>query len=718
MIIGSDFIEIALLLSIAALLGIIGQKLRQPLIIMFLITGIIAGPAFFGIIRSHEQIELLAQIGIALLLFIVGLKLDVKLIASTGPVALATGLGQIFFTFTIGFIIAISFSMSILTAAYVAVALTFSSTIIIVKLLSDKKEIDSLHGQIAIGFLIVQDIAAIIALVALTTIGSTVETDSSTYSTVLTIAAKGIGLLLFVVVAMKFVLPKLTKYLAYSTELLTLFAITWAVFLGAGSELLGFNKEIGAFLAGISLASTQYRDSIGSRLISLRDFLLIFFFIDLGARMEWSLVGSQLVPAVVLSLFVLIGNPLIVLTIMGIMGYRRRTSFMAGLTVAQISEFSLIVAALGMSIGHIALETMGLITMVGVITILISTYMILYSNKLFNLLSKPLNLFEKKNPYRETKLDSSSVLKKFDMILIGLGTYGSEMARYLLRRGNTILGVDFDPGVLDKWRKEGVSVLYGDISDAEIFENLPLSRTSWLINTVRSRDLNLAITKLLRNKQCPVKVALTATNEDEAKELENAGAHLVFRPFIDAAEQAVDSLTYAMEVLPDNVNWPVSFLEIRVRSDAYVVGITIKDLALRTKTGTSILAVSRGGRVSYDPSPNKTIFPGDRLLIIGHPSQLKETEKIINQRKSIEEKREKESFDIREIEVAENSELVGKTLAEVQFRQKYQLTIVGIRRGDEHIVSITPQEEIKANDVLIIVGTSGALEKISEKEKL
>ncbi|MDY0377509.1 MAG: cation:proton antiporter, partial [Desulfobacterales bacterium] len=349
---GSTFVEIAAILGLATLFGIVGQKLRQPLIIMFLATGILAGPSCLGIIQSYDQIELLAHIGIALLLFIVGLKLDLHLIRTTGPVALATGLGQIVFTSIIGFGIALALNMPPLAAAYVSVALTFSSTIIIVKLLSDKKEIDSLHGQIAIGFLIVQDIAAILALVGLTTLGSSVAAEGSPYVPGLMVGAKGLGLLGTIALLMKYVLPRLTRRLAHSLELLTLFAIAWAVLLGAGSELLGFSKEVGAFLAGVSLASTEYRDSIGARLTSLRDFLLLFFFIDLGARLNWTMVGSQVGDSFVFSLFVLIGNPLIVLAIMGFMGYRRRTGFLAGLAVAQISEFSLIVAALGLSLGH------------------------------------------------------------------------------------------------------------------------------------------------------------------------------------------------------------------------------------------------------------------------------------------------------------------------------------------------------------------------------
>jgi len=708
---GNVFVEIAAILGIATVTGVIGQKLRQPLIIMFLATGILAGPSFLGIIHSYEQIELLAHIGIALLLFIVGLKLDLNLIRTTGPVALATGLGQIVFTSLIGFGIAIAMDMSYLSAAYVSVALTFSSTIIIVKLLSDKKEIDSLHGQIALGFLIVQDIAAILALVGLTTLGSSVSGEGSGYLSFLTIGAKGVGLLVAVALLMKYVIPPLTQRLAHSLELLTLFAIAWAVLLGAGSELLGFSKEVGAFLAGVSLASTAFRDSIGARLTGLRDFLLLFFFIDLGARLDWSMVGSQLSASLVFSLFVLVGNPLIVLIIMGVMGYRRRTGFLAGLTVAQISEFSLIVAALGLSIGHITEETVGLITLVGVVTIFLSTYMILYSYPLYRVLSSLLKIFERRNPYREAAIDSLAATETVDVILVGLGNYGSGLMEHLLRRKNAIVGVDFDPGALDKWRKRGVPVLYGDMADPEMHEQLPLEKARWVISTVRSREMNLALIHNLKKDGYTGKVALTATDSQEAAELEKAGSNLVFRPFRDATEQAADALTYAMDFLPESIDWPVSFLELRIRSDASAAGQTIKELSL-SASGISILAVSRGGRIFYEPKPDFSIFPADRLLLMGHPDGLKDAENILNQVDVQRDSENTDHFEIAEIKVADDSELSGRSLAELHFRQKFRVTLVGIRRGQEQITTINPAGHLLGGDCLLVIGKSSYVKEL------
>ncbi len=711
MFIGDTFVEIAAILGLATLLAFIGQKLRQPLIIMFLATGIIAGPFVFGIIESYDKIELLAEIGIALLLFIVGLKLDLNLIRTTGPVALATGLGQIFFTSAVGFLIAMAFGMTFIHAAYVAVALTFSSTIIIVKLLSDKNEIDSLHGQIAIGFLIVQDIAAIAALVALTTFGAGIEEEGTVFFSSVLILAKGAGFLAVIGLLMKYVLPWLTHRLAESQEMLTLFAIAWAVFLGATGEVLGFSKELGAFLAGISLASTDYRDAISLRLYTLRDFLLLFFFIHLGARLDWATVGAQLGTSAVFSLFVLLGNPLIVLVIMGLMGYRRRTGFKAGLTVAQISEFSLIISAMGLSIGHITHEIMGLITLVGVVTIFASTYMILYSDPLYNFLSRPLKIFERDNPYREATIESGYAPLAVDAIILGLGNYGSSLADYLLQRRKTIVGVDFDPGVLQKWRKKGVTVIYGDMSDPEIHEQLPLKRARWVVSTVRSKELNLSLMQHIEALGYAGKIAVTAQNQAEADLFARYGAQVVFRPFIDAAEQAADALTYAMDVLPDDFGRSISFREVRIRTGSAFAGSKVKNIPLRPQMGVSILAVSRAGHVHFDPGPDFRIYPGDRLVITGLEEELRHAESLLNEMAEQEGKNE-DRFTMAEICVARDSEHVGKSLAELRFRQNYGVTVVGIRRGEEQIQGPEPSEKLRKNDRLMVIGNAASVEAL------
>ncbi|MEX2199684.1 MAG: cation:proton antiporter, partial [Burkholderiales bacterium] len=354
----APFAEFALLLVISALVGALAVRLRQPVLIAYIVVGIAVGPAGFGLVQAHDQINLLAQIGVAVLLFVVGLKLDLHHVRHIGPVALATGLGQLAFTILFGFALIVLMGKSVMDALYVAVALTFSSTIIIVKLLSDKRELDSLHGRIAVGFLIVQDIAVVLAMMAMSALRGAGDAAPLAVAGSLVLRVTAAGVLMFVL--MRYLLPRLVELMARSQELLLVFAIAWGTGLAALGEWAGFSKEAGAFLAGFSLASTAYREAMSARLTGIRDFLLLFFFIDLGSRLDFSTLGGELWPAAVLSVFVLVGNPLIVMAIMGYMGYRKRTGFLAGLTVAQISEFSIVFVAMGITLGHVGVEALGL----------------------------------------------------------------------------------------------------------------------------------------------------------------------------------------------------------------------------------------------------------------------------------------------------------------------------------------------------------------------
>lgn len=531
------FHELAAILVIAGVIGVLALKLRQPLIISYIITGIVAGPAVLGWASGGSEIKLLSSIGIAVLLFVVGLKLDVGLIRSVGPVALATGLGQIVFTSLFGFLLSIGLGFAPVKAIYIAVCLTFSSTIIIVKLLSDKREIDSLHGRIAVGFLVVQDIAVILAMILLT---------SFTAAGAGGITAQGIRLLLLgtafvlgTVATMRWVMPPLLGRLAQNQELLVLFAVAWAVGLAALADGVGFSKEVGAFLGGVSIASTAYREAIASRLTGLRDFLLLFFFIDLGSGLNLTAAGVQLWPALVLSLFVLVGNPLIVVAIMGVMGYRRRTGFLAGLTVAQISEFSLILAALGLRLGQIGEAEVSLITLVGVITIALSTYMILGSDQLYAWLQGPLRIFQRATPFSELQ-GSISGPAKVDVVLLGLGRYGSAIVRQLRAHELSILGIDFDPQALRLAAAQGLPVQYGDSEDPEFTASLPLSSVTVVVSTLPSLESNAAIRHGLKSAGFQGHFIATAHNEAEVVKLELIGAHRTLLPFLDAAERAAE----------------------------------------------------------------------------------------------------------------------------------------------------------------------------------
>ncbi|GIX08549.1 cation:proton antiporter [Elioraea sp.] len=551
----SVFQEMAALLAIASAIGLVGIALRQPLIVSFIAVGILVGPSGFGIVSGGIVIETLARLGIALLLFLVGLKLDIGLIRRFGRVALATGLGQVAFTSIGGLLICLALGMGAVEALYVAVALTFSSTIIIVKLLSDKREIDALHGRIALGFLIVQDICVVIAMIALSAFGAVAGEGGGAALA----RALGGGLALVAVAGlfMRYLAEPLLTRMAREPELLVVFAIGWAAVGAAAADAVGLSKELGGLLAGVSLGSTSVREAIAARLAPLRDFLLLFFFLELGALFDFSAVGGELARAAVLSVFVLVGNPLIVMAIMGVMGYRKRTGFLAAITVAQISEFSLVFIALGHALGHVGPEAVGLTTLVGIVTIALSTYMIVHSFTLYRWCEPFLGLFERRRALREDHLVVAGEAPERPVILCGLGRYGTAIAERLAERGVGFLGVDFDPEAVRAFQRRGWPAIYGDITDPTFVAHLPLARAAWVVVAVPHTtgvlghaDTADALVGALRQAGFGGRIALTTTFPEQATRLKALGADVVLSPFADAAEEAVQHLLAAAPPRP------------------------------------------------------------------------------------------------------------------------------------------------------------------------
>jgi len=536
------FHELALLLLICAAAGALFVRLRQPVLIAYIAAGIAVGPAGFALVTAHDPIDLLAQVGVAVLLFAVGLKLDLQHVRHIGPVALATGLGQLAFTIVVGFLLTLALGKGWVEALYIAVALTFSSTIIIVKLLSDKRELDSLHGRIAVGFLIVQDLAVVVAMMTMSALRGSDGADAAWQDVVFSLGWRLGVAAAAMFVLMRWVLPVVVAAMARSQELLLVFAIAWGVALAALGEWAGFSKEAGAFLAGFSLASTPFREAMHARLTGIRDFLLLFFFIDLGAKLDFSTLSAEVVPALVLSAFVLVGNPLIVMAIMGWMGYRKRTGFMAGLTVAQISEFSIVFVAMGITLGHVGVATLGLTTLVGLVTITLSTYMILQSQRLFEWMSPWLGVFERRRPFRELDGADQGVAAEFDVVVFGLGRYGRRLLDQLRAAGVKAVGVDFDPEAVAELRARSVPAHFGDAEDPEFLESLPVHRARWAISTLPQWASNRALLHALSQARFGGTLAAAPRDPPHAQSLAEAGVTHLFNPFDDAADHAAAAL--------------------------------------------------------------------------------------------------------------------------------------------------------------------------------
>jgi len=517
------FSELSLLLVLVFGVSMVMRWLKQPLIVGYILSGIIAGPYVLGLITDTEPIELFSKIGIASLLFIVGLSLSPKVIKEVGKVSLITGVGQVLFTSLIGYGIALFLGQPPIASLYIAIALTFSSTIIILKLLTDRGDLDKLYGKVAIGFLLVQDIIATLILLFVSA-GS--SGDSNIYSLMAVVLIKGtivFGVLWFV--SLK-ILPHLIKYAAKSTELLFIFALAWGLGMGSLFEFIGFSLEIGTLIAGVALSVSPFSSEMSARMKPLRDFFIILFFVLLGSHMVLDTLAQIIVPAVILSIFVLIGNPVIVMILMNLLGYRRRTGFMAGLAVAQISEFSLILATLGFNLGHLPRTTLSLITLVGLITIAGSTYFILYADSIYKKLNKILKYLELRRVGRE----SGAEQEIYDAYLFGYGRVGDDYLESFKKLGLSYLVIDHDPSAIERLKMNEMSFKYGDVEDLEFLEELALDRAKLVITTIPDYSANQLLIRHIKslNKKCVTIV--TSHNIEEAKSIYSEGADYVIMP--------------------------------------------------------------------------------------------------------------------------------------------------------------------------------------------
>lgn len=528
------FLEIGFVLIAASLLGFIAKLLRQPLIIAYIAAGILLGPFAFKVIGEKEFIETLSNLGVTFLLFMVGLELDFRKIREVGKVAFLTGVGQIIFAVAAGISLSMLLGFSLISSAYIAIALAFSSTIIVIKLLSEKNDVNSLNGRILVGFLLVQDFVALLLLIFLN--GTNAESEVL-YLSLISTLAKGVFLICTVMILSRTLLPKLFGYIARSPELLFLASLSWCFIFAISSALVGLSVEIGAFVAGVSLAALPYTPQVVAKIKPLRDFFITIFFVSLGLHTVFT-GGKEIVfPVIILSLLVVVGNPIIMLVIMGAMGFRRRVSFLTSVAIAQVSEFSLILAALGMKLGHIDQKVVSVITFVGIITITVSSYMILHADSLYLRFRQHLRLFERK---KKAYMEIPEKMKDH-WILFGYHRMGYHFLKTLRHRKKEVVVVDFNPQVIKHLDSQGVIAVYGDISDPEILETAHFETSNAIISSIGNVEISKVLLRHLQRYKKQLKIILTADQLGDALELYKLGADYVIVPHLLGA-LALDDL--------------------------------------------------------------------------------------------------------------------------------------------------------------------------------
>lgn len=518
----SIFIQLAFILGVAFIVSYIIQTFNQPLVVGYILAGVIISPFIIHSGASGEIIELFSEFGIAFLLFMVGLHLNPKVIKKVGLPSIVIGLGQMIIAFIMGFSISFFlFGFTQLTSVYIGLSMLFGSTIIVMKLLTDKGDLDTLYGRIAIGILIIEDIVAIICLMVISSFSK--GASLSTFATESLIS--GLGLIFFSFILGLFVIPLIIKKVAQSQELLFLFSLCLCFLMAALFSYFGFSIEIGALIAGVILSTSPYAIEISSKIRPLRDFFLIIFFIILGLKIQMSTLPTIVGKAIILSLIILIIKPIVIMSLSTLTGYTKRTNFLVGTTLAQISEFGLIVLALGVSVGHVQEEVMALMTLTAIITIAISSYMIIYSKSFYEKSSKFIRIFEKKSAKKDREIK-----KNYDVILFGYNRIGFSILRALKKIKQKYLVIDFNPDVIDSLKKIRVPCIYGDSSDNDLLEELPLNKLKIAISTIPEFETNYLLIESIRRVNKKAIIIVRSNHLGEAMDLYDKGADYVLTP--------------------------------------------------------------------------------------------------------------------------------------------------------------------------------------------
>ena len=510
-------LELGLIVVAAAAVVLVARLVRTPTIIAYIVAGLLLGPVT-GVLEATETVELIAELGIALLLFLVGLELSLDNIRDVGKVALIGGLAQVGLTAAGGAGLALLMGFSPVESAFLAAAVAFSSTVAAVKVLTQKRELGTLYGRIAVGILLLQDVVVILLL---TVLAALEDPQAVGAGQILGGVARSFGgmllLLAAALLAARYVLRNVFGWMARSPEGLFIWALTWCFLFVVGAEALHISPEIGAFLAGVSLAQLPFNTELRRRVHPLMNFFVMVFFVSLGVQMDLAAAAAYWKAAVVLSLFVLVGKPLLLYFVIRRLGPDGRTALLSSATLAQISEFSFVVAALGLSAGLIDERILSLVGVMGLGTIGVSVF-VLSQPRLLERATARVGAASVRPPERPGAGHGGPQLEDH-VIVVGMNALGTRIVRDLVESGERVLAIDTDAEKL-----EGLpcSTVLGSTEHLSVLEEANLDGAKLLVSALQIEEANNLLA--FRGRAAGVPTSIHAFDRLVMDELREIGA--------------------------------------------------------------------------------------------------------------------------------------------------------------------------------------------------
>ena len=538
----NTFVQLAIILGLASSLGFVCYKLKLPIMIAYLLGGLLIASAALFDTQTSKALSFLPEIGLAFVLFLVGMELDLREIKNIGKPVLIAGLTQILITTIAGSTIARVFGFTPLESVYMGAGLSFSSTILVIKLLTDKKDITALYGKLVVGVLLLEDLVAVLVMLGLTVSHSALSLSHQDPTPLITFLIKVVLLFAVAIILNQVLLKNLFKTVSGSSELLFLTALAFLFIYVSFALFLGFTTTIGAFLAGVSLASSPYHFQIQGKIKPLRDFFVALFFVYLGTKVNFADLSTVYPVILIFTTYALVLKPLIFMLLWGGIGLKKHTIFKAAISTSQISEFSMIIILMGIkngSAGNLALTTMALSS---VLTMLVSSLLVTHANQIYKQVRNLMAFFERKNFHHQLEHEVPKELITDHIIVIGAHRVGGEIARFLKREKIPHLVLDFDPHQIETMLREDIKAIYGDVSDPEILDCLNLDQARMVISTSQDQEDNLLLLEELKSRKVGIPIVARATSVEEAKVLYKKGTDFVIIPEILAGDLLLEKI--------------------------------------------------------------------------------------------------------------------------------------------------------------------------------
>jgi Kef-type K+ transport system membrane component KefB len=544
----SLLVDIGLSVITATLFAYIVKILKQPLILGYIAAGILIGPIGLGLIKDQHSIEVLSELGLAFLMFIIGLEIDLKKLIKAGKVVIIAGLVKVVLCGLLGFIVASWLGYTGLTAAYVAVTFCFSSTLVTVKLLSDKSELDTIAGRITLGILLLEDVISIFVL------GLQSNITNPSILPICFSLAKGAALVLVSMLATRYLLPSIFRFVAKLPEVLLLSTISWCFLVSWLAMKAGFSIAMGALIAGVSISNFPYNLDVLAKIRALRDFFVTLFFVSLGMQVVISSF-SIITSALVISFFVILSSFFTIIPTLRLLKYGYRFGILSAISLAQISEFALVIVALGYKLGHISQDIVSLTAIVLIITATISTYMTLNNHSICGFL---LELLRRMGIRESASTETPGTDHKGkSLVLLGCHRVGSSLMESLKQRYDDLLVVDFSPEVEANLKAQNIPFVYADISHMDTLEEINIHEAKVVVSSISDDFLrgtsNIRLLRHIKSLNPEARVIVTAETITNAIEMYKEGADYVLIPRIVSANYLTEIIDIAISGRMDEI---------------------------------------------------------------------------------------------------------------------------------------------------------------------